>query len=84
MKYKLRLTPARVREELFRGGFRPFTEHDWDAYCDADPGSLIAEIRVGCYVYEAIFLPASGDVQVTEKHSATWQMDLLNEEVIEL
>ena len=37
----LRLSAARIREELFTGGFRPMKGHDFDGFADADPGSLI-------------------------------------------
>lgn len=85
---ELRLSPARVREELFTGGFRPMVGHDFDGFADAEIGSLIAdEIRVGRFVYTAIFTPSVGSVQVfafTDNDSFAWEMDLVSDKIIKI
>lgn len=86
---KLMLSVDRVREELFTGGFRPMVGHDFDGFCDAEPGSLIAEMNVGRYAYVVIFTPSLGDVQIfsaniDEREADAWEMNLLTGDVIEL
>ena len=86
---ELYLTAARVRSELFNGGFRPMKGHDFDGFCDADEGSLMADIKVGRHEYVVIFSPAMGNVQIfssaiDERVFAAWEMDLDNENVIRL
>lgn len=84
---KLNLTAERIRSELFNGGFRPMTNSDSQMYADADPGSLIADIMVGRFVYEVVFSPAMGNVQIfsyQSEISAAWEMDLNTGEFIDL
>lgn len=76
----LRLTSDHIKSHLFNGGFRPMEMHDKFAYCDADNGSLIANIYFGRYRYEVIFSPVMGNVQIFEYDemcfSNCWEMDL--------
>lgn len=85
---KLMLTADRIREELFTGGFRPMKTEDFYGYCDAEQGSLIADISVGRYRYEVIFTPSLGNVQIFDVTVGcdvlAWEMDLTNGETIEL
>ena len=86
---KLMLSVERIRSELFTGGFRPMIGHDFDGFCDAEPGSLIAEISVGRFSYVVIFTPSLGNVQIfstdIEKcESDAWEMDLNDGSVLEL
>lgn len=84
---KLNLTADRIRSELFNGGFRPMTKADFYAYGDAEPGSLIATIRVGRFEYEVIFAPSIGNVEIysgVDESSFAWQMDLNTGEFINL
>lgn len=87
MADQLMLTSARIKEELFTGGFRPMNEHDWDAYAGAEEGTLIAEISVGRFVYDVLFTPSLGNVQIynyQNEDTIAWEMDLLTEKVIDL
>lgn len=61
---KLNLTADRIWSELFNGGFRPMEKGDFYSYADAEPGSLIALIRVGRFEYEVIFTPSIGNVEI--------------------
>ena len=84
-----RLSAARVREELFTGGFRPMKWHDFDGFADAEPGSLIAEIKVGRFDYVVIFTPSLGNVQIFDNSIENaefnaWEMDLQTGETIQL
>lgn len=85
---KLMLTAARVREEMFTGGFRPMTETDFYGFADAEQGSLMADISVGRFNYVVLFTPSLGNVQIYETtldgETNAWEMDLLTDEVIEL
>lgn len=85
----LRLSAARIREELFTGGFRPMVGHDFDGFADAEPGSLIAEISIGRFRYVVIFTPSLGNVQIFDNDIENaefnaWEMDLLSGKLIEL
>jgi hypothetical protein len=84
-----RLSAARVREELFTGGFRPMVGHDFDGFADAEPGSLIAYPKVGRYSYVVIFTPSLGNVQIFDNDIENsefnaWEMDLQSGEIIQL
>lgn len=86
---KLMLSAARVREELFTGGFRPMVGHDFDGFADAEPGSLIAYPRIGRHSYVVIFTPSLGNVQIFDNDIEAaefnaWEMDLQTGETIEL
>lgn len=86
---KLMLSAARVREELFTGGFRPMVGHDFDGFADAEPGSLIAYPRIGRHSYVVIFTPSLGNVQIFDNNLEVaefnaWEMDLQTGETIEL
>jgi len=77
----LRLSAARIREELFTGGFRPMSGHDFDGFADAEPGSLMADISVGRFRYVVIFTPSLGNVQIFDNDIENaefnaWEMDL--------
>jgi hypothetical protein len=81
------LSASRIREELFRGGFRPLSETDWYAYSGAEEGSLIANVKVGRYEYDVLFTPSMGNVQVfyyEEADQLCWEIDLLTDSVIDL
>lgn len=83
----LRLTSEQIKTHLFNGGFAPMDSHHKLAYCDADDGSLIADIYVGRFRYEVIFSPAMGNVQIFEYNASgdyCWEMDLNTGEYIEL
>jgi len=85
----LRLSAARVREELFTGGFRPMVGHDFDGFADAEPGSLMADISVGRFRYVVIFTPSMGNVQIFDTRielasTNAWEMDLQTGEVLPL
>lgn len=84
----LRLSAARVREELFTGGFRPMTAQDFYGFADAESGSLMADISVGRFRYVVLFTPSLGSVQIFETsiegEPLAWEMDLITDEVIEL
>ena len=84
-----RLSAARVREELFTGGFAPMKGHDFDGFADAEPGSLIAYPKVGRYSYVVIFTPSLGNVQIFDssienREFSAWEMDLQTGEIINL
>ena len=84
-----RLSAARVREELFTGGFAPMKGHDFDGFADAEPGSLIAYPRIGRHSYVVIFTPSLGNVQIFDNNLEVaefnaWEMDLQTGETIEL
>lgn len=86
---KLKLSVERIREELFTGGFRPMVGHDFDGFADAEPGSLMADIKVGRFVYVVIFTPSLGNVQIFDssienREFNAWEMDLQTGETIEL
>jgi hypothetical protein len=84
---KLNLTAERIRSELFNGGFRPMEELDFYSYADAEPGSLIADIVVGRFVYEVLFTPSIGNVEIFSSEgvlSSAWEMDLNTGEFVEL
>jgi hypothetical protein len=84
---KLNLTAERIRSELFNGGFRPMANSDFQMYADADFGSLIADIMVGRFVYEVVFSPALGNVQIFSyqgEGNDAWEMDLNTGEFVEL
>lgn len=86
---ELRLSAARIREELFTGGFRPMMGHDFDGFADAEPGSLIAEISIGRFRYVVIFTPSLGNVQIFDNDIENaefnaWEMDLQTGEAIQL
>jgi hypothetical protein len=88
-KQMLKLTAARVREELFTGGFRPMVGHDFDGFADAEPGSLIAYPTVGRFRYVVIFTPSLGNVQIFDNDIENsefnaWEMDLQTGEVLPL
>ena len=79
---ELRLSATRIREELFTGGFRPMKGHDFDGFCDADPGSLMADLSVGRFSYVVIFSPEAGNVQIfsaaiEDREISAWEMDLM-------
>jgi hypothetical protein len=79
---ELRLSATRIREELFTGGFRPMKGHDFDGFCDADPGSLMADLSVGRFSYVVIFSPEAGNVQIfsasiEDREIYAWEMDLM-------
>jgi len=85
----LRLSAARIREELFTGGFRPMMGHDFDGFADAEPGSLMADISVGRFRYVVIFTPSLGNVQIFDTRielasTNAWEMDLQTGEAIQL
>lgn len=83
----LRLSPERIREELFSGGFLPMGEIDFYGYADAEPGSLIARINIGRFGYDVIFTPSLGNVQIFDhdlNNHIAWEMDLNTGKVIEL
>jgi len=85
----LRLSAARVREDLFTGGFRPMVGHDFDRFADAEPGSLMADISVGRFRYVVIFTPSMGNVQIFDTRielasTNAWEMDLQTGEVLPL
>ena len=84
-----RLSAARVREELFTGGFAPMKGNDFDGFADAEPGSLIAYPKVGRYSYVVIFTPSLGNVQIFDNDIENsefnaWEMDLQTGEIINL
>jgi len=86
---ELRLYAARIREELFTGGFRPMKGHDFDGFADADPGSLIADISVGRFSYVVIFSPEAGNVQIfsaeiEDREISAWEMDLMTGAYIQI
>jgi len=88
-KQMLKLTAARVREELFTGGFRPMVGHDFDGFADAEPGSLMADISIGRFRYVVIFTPSLGNVQIFDNDIENaefnaWEMDLQTGEAIQL
>jgi hypothetical protein len=81
------LSASRIREELFRGAFRPLSQADWYAYSGAEEGSLIANLRLGRYEYDVLFTPSMGNVQVfyyEEADQLCWEIDLLTDSVIDL
>ena len=84
----LRLTADHIKTHMFNGGFKPFDKFDWMAYADADPGSLIADIAVGSFLYQVVFSPEMGNVQIfyvdPDGNSYAWEMDLNTSEYIEL
>jgi hypothetical protein len=85
----LRLSAARIREELFTGGFRPMKGHDFDGFADAEPGSLMADISIGRFRYVVIFTPSLGNVQIFDNDIENaefnaWEMDLQTGEAIQL
>lgn len=83
----LRLSAERIREHLFTGGFRPMRKEDFYAYCDAEEGSLIANIAVGRFTFDVIFTPSLGNVQIfdyNEKEAKVWEMDLNDGSLIEM
>jgi hypothetical protein len=84
---KLNLTAERIRSELFNGGFRPMEKFDFNSYADAEPGSLIALIKVGRFEYEVIFTPSIGNVEIFSSEgeiSFAWEMDLNTGDFVEL
>jgi hypothetical protein len=84
---KLNLTAERIRSDLFNGGFRPMANSDFQMYADADIGSLITGIKVGRFVYEVIFSPALGNVQIFSYEGEldyAWEMDLNTGDFVEL
>jgi hypothetical protein len=86
---ELRLSAARIREELFTGGFRPMKGHDFDGFADADPGSLIADLSVGRFRYVVIFSPEEGNVQIfsaeiEDRELSAWEMDLMTGAYIQI
>lgn len=88
-KQMLKLTAARIREELFTGGFRPMVGHDFDGFADAEPGSLISYMSVGRFSYVVIFTPSLGSVQIFDNDIENaefnaWEMDLQTGEYISL
>lgn len=87
MADQLMLTSARIKEELFTGGFRPMAMPDRLPYSGAEEGSLIAEISVGRFTYEVLFTPSLGNVQIynyQNEDTLAWEMDLLTDKVIDL
>ncbi len=89
MADQLMLTSARIKEELFTGGFRPMVGHDFDGFCDAEPGSLMADINVGRFKYVVIFTPSLGNVQIFDANIDVcdinaWEIDLLTDNVVDL
>ena len=85
----LRLSAARIREELFTGGFRPMKGHDFDGFADAEPGSLMADISIGRFRYVVIFTPSLGNVQIFDNDIENaefnaWELDLQTGEAIQL
>jgi len=86
---ELRLSAARIREELFTGGFRPMKWHDFDGFADAEPGSLMADLSVGRFRYVVIFSPEAGNVQIfsaeiEDRELSAWEMDLQTGAYIQL
>ena len=86
---KLKLTADLIRAHLFNGGFRPMAKTDYDAFAEADNGSLIADISIGGHTYGVIFSPATGDVEInafdeSKSQFYAWEMDLNNGNVIQL
>lgn len=86
---KLKLSVERIRDELFTGGFRPMVGHDFDGFADAEPGSLMADIKVGRFSYVVIFTPSLGNVQIFDceienREFNAWEMDLQSGLVIEI
>ncbi len=85
----LRLSAARIREELFTGGFRPMSGHDFDGFADAEPGSLMADISIGRFRYVVIFSPEAGNVQIFDNDIENaefnaWEMDLMTGAYIQI
>lgn len=86
---KLGITSEMIKNALFNGEFTPFSKNDWDAYCDADKGSLIATINGPDGTnYEVIFSP-HGYCQIFTysdvfNDSRGWEMELKNGTYMEL
>jgi hypothetical protein len=84
----LRLTADHIKTHMFNGGFKPFDKYDWYSYSDADEGSLIADIPVGSFLYQVVFSPEMGNVEINyvdkEGNSYCWEMDLNTGKYIEL
>lgn len=80
----LLLTPARIIEEMFTGGFKPMNETDYMAYCDAEKGSLIANIEVGRVNYTVLFTPSIGEVEISGNDSTAWIMNVNTGDIIPL
>lgn len=88
MNTPLHLSAERVRETLFRGGFRPMDKNDFMAFADAPAGSLIADIKVGRHEYTVLFDVTMGEFEIIQFHlngeSNAWTMDGLTGQTIEL